>query len=309
MNHGSEINNCYSTASTSGELRIGGLVGSNNQNGTIIDCFSKGFVEGTNSGYEGGLVGEVGAGASTSNSFWDTQTSGQATSAGGTVKTTAEMQNYDTFTNTSTTGLSTSWDFIGTANNDVATNNIWDMDQEGHGYPILSWQSEADAYIPVKPSGSGTEGAPYQITNLEDLYWLSKTSSSWDCYFLQTVSIDAGETSTWDSDSGFTPIGNELGKFTGVYDGGGYEIDSLTISRSGVNNVGLFGYLSESGTKIENLGVTNADVYAYSYIGNLVGHMEASTTINNCYSSGSAKGAYGIGGIAGKNEGGTVRNS
>lgn len=49
------------------------------------------------------------------NSFWDIQSTRQDTSSGGTGKSTGEMREQDTFTNTSNEGLEESWDF----------NNLW----------------------------------------------------------------------------------------------------------------------------------------------------------------------------------------
>lgn len=53
------------------------------------------------------------------NSYWDTQTSGQATSAGGTGKTTAQMKSQSTFTG---------WDFLHIWSIRAAVNN---------GYPFF----------------------------------------------------------------------------------------------------------------------------------------------------------------------------
>ena len=63
-------------------------------------------------------------------SFYDNAISGQSDTGKGTGKTTAEMKKLATFTDTATTGLSTSWDF----------NYIWDIDTSGtinDGYPYL----------------------------------------------------------------------------------------------------------------------------------------------------------------------------
>jgi hypothetical protein len=117
-----KINSSYSTGSVSGESYVGGLVGSNfgfgNDKSKITNCYSTGSVSGDE--YVGGLVG--GNSGSVSASFWDTQTSGQLTSEGGTPKTTAEMKTKSTFTNAG-------WDFV----------NIWDI-CEGTNYPKLRWQ-------------------------------------------------------------------------------------------------------------------------------------------------------------------------
>ena len=117
------VSNSYSTGSVTGERLVGGLVGDNR--GTVSNSYSIGSVTGkrikdslvrhsgknqhggpiSNSyssgsvtGYEyvGSLVGSNDGGTVT-NSFWDTETSGKATSAGGTGKTTAEMQDIATF--------------------------------------------------------------------------------------------------------------------------------------------------------------------------------------------------------------------
>ncbi len=92
------VTRCYSNAVVSGDLYVGGLVGYNS-NGSVLNCYSTGALCG--SGYVGGLVGRGNA----TQCFWDTWTSGQATSAGGTGLTTAEMQLASTF-------LDAVWDFV-----------------------------------------------------------------------------------------------------------------------------------------------------------------------------------------------------
>jgi len=125
------VSNSYSTGNVTGNL-AGGLVGEND--GTVSDSYSTGSVSG-NEGV-GGLAGfdlyVLGEGT-VSNSFWDTQTSGQATSAGGTGKTTAEMQDIATFSGAA-------WDIIAVAN--AGTRNptcIWNI-VDKQTYPFLSWE-------------------------------------------------------------------------------------------------------------------------------------------------------------------------
>lgn len=57
--------------------------------------------------------------------------------------------------------------------------------------------------IPVQPVGSGNEIDPYIIESLDNLEWLSTTSSSWGSYFIQTNDIDASDTQNWNSGEGF----------------------------------------------------------------------------------------------------------
>jgi len=64
-------------------------------------------------------------------SFWDTETSGQITSDGGTGKTTAEMQMKNTFTDAK-------WDFVDETDN--GTEDIWWI-LEGQDYPRLWWEA------------------------------------------------------------------------------------------------------------------------------------------------------------------------
>jgi hypothetical protein len=68
-----------------------------------------------------------------SNSFWDTETSGQSTSAGGTGKTTAQMKSFATFS-------SVGWIIVEVANPSARDPlYIWNI-INGVTYPFLSWQ-------------------------------------------------------------------------------------------------------------------------------------------------------------------------
>jgi hypothetical protein len=150
------VTNSYSTGSVSGSSITSGLVAMNGADGTVSDSFSVGSVVGsyyigglvavnfgaisnsyatskvTGDDYVGGLVG-VNWGGSVSNSFWDTKTSGQITSAGGTGKTTTEMQEIGTFT-------AAAWDICAVAPGATNPCCIWNIVYE-QTYPFLSWHS------------------------------------------------------------------------------------------------------------------------------------------------------------------------
>lgn len=104
--------------------RVGGLAGCTDIRGLVDRCYSTGLVTVVeNSTDFGGLVGaRSGQGnniGQVNNSYWDTQTSGQTSSAGGTGKTTTEMKTQSTFVN---------WDFT----------NTWAIDGSNNdGYPNL----------------------------------------------------------------------------------------------------------------------------------------------------------------------------
>jgi hypothetical protein len=146
----------YSTARVTGQSAVGGLVGVNLEYATVVNSYATGLVDGGSHvgglvGYNGntatvgksystgpvtgsGVGGLVGANDGTvSDSFWDVETSGQPTSAGGTGKTTAEMKNIATFSGAG-------WSIIAVAN--PGTRNpsyIWNI-VDAQTYPFLGWQ-------------------------------------------------------------------------------------------------------------------------------------------------------------------------
>ncbi|QCI67506.1 beta strand repeat-containing protein [Phreatobacter stygius] len=83
------VTQSYATGTVNGNWGAGGLVGWN-AGGAISQSYSTGAVSaGT---YLGGLVGTTNNGGTTTNSYWNVETSGQSTSDGGTGLTTAQMQ-------------------------------------------------------------------------------------------------------------------------------------------------------------------------------------------------------------------------
>jgi len=141
QNHKGTISNSYSMGNvhSDGFGNIGGLVGVNTDDGTVEKSYSTGEVSGDRR--VGGLVGwnlET-----VVDSLWDTQTTGQDESDGGTGKTTAEMKDVATYTDTATEGLEEPWDFVGDPYDDDSDENIWNIDEEeeiNDGYPFFSWE-------------------------------------------------------------------------------------------------------------------------------------------------------------------------
>jgi thioredoxin len=156
---------CYSRADVSGSgENIGGLAGLNDDYyrhgdfGRISNCYSTGSVSGTSA--VGGLLGRHASGSVTS-SFWDTQTSGQTTSAAGVGKTTAEMQMASTF-------LDAGWDFVGETVNGTA--DVWWID-EGKDYPHLWWEPrESERLAMVELDAAGFDAGIARGVVLVDFY-------------------------------------------------------------------------------------------------------------------------------------------
>ena len=111
--------------------------------------------------------------------------------------------------------------------------------------------------------------------------------------------------STANQGKGWQPIGIGNSPFTGTFDGQGYEIRDLFINLPDEDFVGLFGIVDEGG-RIEDIGVVNADVTGYEYVGGLVGGNVG--TVSNSYSTGSVSGNRYVGDLVGWNAG-TVSNS
>jgi rhodanese-related sulfurtransferase len=170
-NHGS-ITTSYSTCMVSGWENVGGLSGYNSYDGQIIRCFSTGLVTGAED--VGGLVS--GNDANVTDSFWDIETSGQTESAGGTGKTTAEMQTIGMF-------LEAGWDFVGETEN--GTEDIWSI-CEAANYPRFVWQIPAGDF--VCPDGITIDDFFYLLE-----FWLNDNCDSGN-NFCQGTDLDQSGT-------------------------------------------------------------------------------------------------------------------
>jgi hypothetical protein len=125
MAESSTVRNSFARGNVTCADRTGGLIGdlSGGQvKSEIINCYSMGAV--ISPGNKGGLLGLVNPFLlpDVTACFWDTQTSGLATSAGGTGLPTAQMMTASTFTDAG-------WDFA----------SIWGI-TDGASYPFLLWQ-------------------------------------------------------------------------------------------------------------------------------------------------------------------------
>lgn len=135
QNYDGTVSNSYATGSVTGYSNVGGLIGRNE--GMVRDSYASGGVAGNYS--IGGLVA-VNDWGMVRDSFWDMETSGTEVSDGGKGKTTAEMRNIATFTDTTTKGLEKPWDIIAIDFGHTNITYIWNI-VDGQTYPFLSWQS------------------------------------------------------------------------------------------------------------------------------------------------------------------------
>ncbi|MBP7052226.1 MAG: hypothetical protein KBE65_14535 [Phycisphaerae bacterium] len=271
QNRDGYVTRCYSTGVVSGAGYVGGLIGVN-RNGCVIHCYSTGTVFGS-----GGLVGSsIDRGWSSSvvvGCFWDTETSRQVASAGGTGKTTARMQDRLTF-------LAAGWDFVGETANGVS--DAWQM--AAGEYPQLRCYASDDL---VMPEGLGTAEQPYLIRDADDLgaVWLKPAA-----HYRLEASVDL---------SGITWTMAVVPWFDGTFDGNGHAISNLRIK--GVSYVGLFGESSPDAV-LSNLRLETVNINGTaSYVGGLVGCHGGRIYMSSC--SGSLMADSYVGGLVGVNRG------
>ena len=149
--------------------------------------------------------------------------------------------------------------------------------------------------------GSGTEQDPCRIGSEEELalfrVQVNRFGRTDLCAVLTSdIVINSG---TFDADGRYTPaagetvsrmnpIGSETQPYTGTFDGGGYTIRGLCVSKrsyyngesySESNHAGLFGKLS--GATVKNLTVTGY-VDGRFYVGGIAGYADDTTKLLNC---------------------------
>ena len=126
-----------------------------------------------------------------------------------------------------------------------------------------------------------------------------------------TAGYNSLASSTANSGKGFDPIGSSSNGFTGTFDGNGYTIEDLNISRGSTDDIGLFGGITTSGGEVKKLGLVNVDITGNTDVGAIAGALGTNQTgtIKKVYATGkiSANGGK-VGGLVGENNG-TIKNS
>ncbi|MDD6583622.1 MAG: hypothetical protein PUF07_01295, partial [Bacteroidales bacterium] len=128
----------------------------------------------------------------------------------------------------------------------------------------------------------------YEIGNAGQLAWFGAlvngtlpdgTAQNTAAKGVLTADIDLAPFAHW------TPIGNESSKFGGTFDGRGFKVQHMSITRQGSNS-GLFGYAS--GATLQHISIDgNVTLLTTSYTegyGSIVGRMDNST-VSHCHSS------------------------
>ena len=305
-----EISNSYSgsplTNSVRGHSNVGGLVGYND--GSISNSYSTAAVYADNNygglvGVNSGLVGFPSMGI-----INKTYASGKIFTGGG--------------------GL------VGTNTNGVITNSYWDVDStraltSAGGIGIYSLTGSVNAYNPSTYAGFDLTNTWWMVPGIYGTRPILRSEYSTtinNSHQLQLMALNPAASYTlghsfdmtrdmtsvsgqspgiW-SGSGFVPVGDPNTPFTGNFNGGGYTITGLMVSRPGTDYVGLFG--SAAYGTVSNLGLINEFVSGHSYVGGLIGYGWG-FTVNNVYETGTVNGWYEVGGLVGWNWWGPITNS
>jgi hypothetical protein len=282
------ITDCYSNSPVSGINSVGGLVG--RAKGVIFHCYSTGTISGGDINI-GGLIGGAWGNLQVSDCFWDTESTGQMTSAAGIGLTTDLMRQ--------------SLTYIGWNSCD---NQIWTID-EGKDYPRLEWENRPGSLIPSFSfmgllEGSGEVDDPFQIWTSEDLSLVGRYSCEWDKSFILMADIDfSGYTGLE-----FKQIGTDPSHpFTGIFNGNDHTLSHLTTTQYN-DNAGIFGYVARPG-QIRDLYIDNPTILTpqgYDTKGGLVGYNDGGT-LSGCHITFLASNGGCMGGLVGINGGlGTI---
>ncbi len=171
--------------------------------------------------------------------------------------------------------------------------------------------TDSGNYATSFAGGTGIESDPYLISTPQQLAYLSvlindsSTNSQYaSLYYEQTTNLNMSAY-WWDA------IGYSSSYyFGGHYNGGGFTIAGLYTeagTTSSYNYQGLFGYAS--GAEIHDVGIIDSNIQGSSYVGGIAGYAYSSSTITNCYNTGSVTSSNDwVGGIAGYASSSTITN-
>ena len=160
-------------------------------------------------------------------------------------------------------------------------------------------------------SGSGTAEDPYQIWDANDMQAIGADVNYWDKHFRLMDDIDLSDYNGVGSNPTFNIIGNITTKFTGVFNGNGYKISNFKYNSTGVNRIGIFGFVLSENARIQKLTLIlpNVNAGTGSNVGALAGMFYYGQISECCIEGGtiSSSGGY-IGALVGRTALATIVN-
>ena len=329
--------NCYNTGKVSASNYVGGICG---QNGTQINCYNTGTVS-VSSNYVGGICGSGGtqtnccylAGCGSKNTLGVSATAEEFSNGkvtyllnGGTSE--GNLAWYQTI---GTDALPV-WDnthgvvyatqpcpsFTNDPNGTHKAHSLIDAT----GYCTSCCQFLVQGTLVTESNYSDLNLTTdfvgyYAISDLAELYWFAYVVNNGNATINVVLTADIvvnenvltaeGELNGTPTYS-WIPAGTYSKNYKGTFDGNSHTISGLYFNNrnnntypNGGNYVGLIGYAN--GAKIKNVGVIDSYINANNYVGGICGYCyNTSTTINNCYNTGTVSGGTNyVSGICGYN--------
>ncbi|HSI68875.1 MAG TPA: hypothetical protein VK941_01480, partial [Gillisia sp.] len=165
---------------------------------------------------------------------------------------------------------------------------------------------------PFYAGGTGTESDPFQISDWEHLHNVRENISS---FFILNNNLDQASpgyetyaSSSANDNEGWLPIGDNLIRFSGKFDGNYHTIKGLTINRSSTDNIGLFGV--SFNLDIKNVGLIDVSITGRTIVGGLTGFINGkSAKISEVFVTGTVTGVSEVGGLIGQSGGIRISNS
>jgi len=236
--------NSYAIGSVKGDVHVGGLMGYfGGSNAKIDKCYAAGVVTGNpGSTNVGGLVGTnyTGTPGVATSSYWDHQTSGQATSVVGISKTTAEMKTQATFSD---------WDFSSILGWRIASDI-------NNGYPYLTSQIDAPAV-----QASALVFSPVHNYDMT-ISWTNGNGAARAVFMKEetgAISLPVNKT-TYTASSDWAVPGTQLqtSGYYCVYNGTGNSVIVSNLAKNTQYSVQVFEYNGGAGAEMYNT-VAGAD--------------------------------------------------
>jgi hypothetical protein len=218
-----DITDVYVRGTITGDSYVGGIIG-HQAAGNLLRSYSTADVV-VGGFLGGGTIGDQDGGCT--DVFLDADEASNTDGNCHTEKTTVEMLDVATYTDTSSPELDSAWDFVSNPNNDAAGNDYWAISSTvNNGYPYLVGVGESllDGYEPPSPSsGSTTQTMPeivdpfISIADLPAVLTNNYFDVNWEAggfgagFVNAYLSIDAGENyslieSNINSDNGSTRV-------------------------------------------------------------------------------------------------------
>ncbi len=281
----SRIEDSHASVSVAMGTKTGLLVGSGSSSAVVIDSYAVGNLpSGTPQTM---LVGGDSSGVAVTSSFFDCEV---ATNCGAPGQTPQALSSWDM-------SLPAPFVYAG-----------WDYDTPVWGKPLLAaapclmWEAGCQRYTKAAPvsAGNGSMQTPYLVSSCGELQAMGRDLAA---RYLLTQDIECGGFDVGDG-QGFKPIGSQQTPFRGSFSGSGHTIHHLRIVRPQQDNVGLFGWATDS--TLSDVALDGAIILGRDAVGAVLGTSEYST-INGCSLDGSIGARTQVGPVVGVSKDGQAQ--